>query len=72
MADDSWQDLWALARKRAEWELMGVCMSAYTVYRFRLFYALPVDNQFFFLSLVVILDRLGPGRVLTAHPPRDR
>lgn len=32
VADNSWQDVRALARKRAEWGLMGVCMLAYTVY----------------------------------------
>ena len=78
VADNSWQDVRALARKYAEWGLMGVCMLAYTVYCLFLFYAFParfVNKQecFFSLSLfslLVIVDSLGRCRVKAAHSSR--
>ena len=54
VADDSWEDVRALARKRAEWGLTGVCMFAHTVYSFLLSYAVPArfvnKNPFFSLA----------------------
>ena len=67
VADHSREDVWALARKRAEWGLTVVCMLAYTVYSFLLSYAVParfVNKICFSLSLPAVASRASRADAL--------
>jgi len=79
VADDSWEDVRALARKRAERGLTGVCMLPHTVYSFLLSYVVParfVNKNLFSLAPFPLItsgesDTFGHCRVKAAHSTRD-